>query len=70
MDIEKITHYAEQYGLGLPTGIEITETVVPVPSEERKMSAMKNYLRNVLIGRAEMYFDKETVEDRTVDEQM
>jgi penicillin-binding protein 2 len=64
MDIEKITHYAEQYGLGLPTGIEITETVVPVPSEERKMSAMKNYLRNVLIGRAEMYFDKETVEDK------
>ncbi len=64
MDIEKITHYAEQYGLGLPTGIEITETVVPVPSEERKMSARKNYLRNVLIGRAEMYFDKETVEDK------
>ena len=64
MDIEKITHYAEQYGLGQPTGIEIAETVVAVPSEERKMSAMKNYLRNVLIGRAEMYFDKETVEDK------
>lgn len=64
MNIEKITQYAEQYGLGRPTGIEIAETVVAVPSEERKMSAMKNYLKNVLIGRAEMYFDRETVEDK------
>lgn len=50
--------------MGRPTGIEIAETVVAVPSEERKMSAMKNYLKNVLIGRAEMYFDRETVEDK------
>lgn len=64
MNIGKITRYAEQYGLGIPTGIEIPETVVPVPSEARKMSAMKNYLRNVLIGRAEQYFTEETVADK------
>ncbi|HZK02643.1 MAG TPA: penicillin-binding transpeptidase domain-containing protein, partial [Anaerovoracaceae bacterium] len=66
MNIEKITHYAEQYGLGQPTGIEIAETVVAVPSEARKMSATKTYLRNVLIGRAEMYFEKEVIDDKTL----
>lgn len=64
MNIEKITDYAEQYGLGLPTGIEITESVVAVPSELRKMSAMKTYLKNVLIGRAEIYFSDEVVADK------
>ncbi|MDD2484029.1 MAG: penicillin-binding transpeptidase domain-containing protein [Eubacteriales bacterium] len=64
MSIEKITSYAAQYGLGLPTGIEIPETVVSVPSQEKKMSAMKTYLKNVLIGRAEMYFDKKTISDK------
>ena len=64
INIDKITHFAEQYGLGLPTGIEITETVIPVPSEARKMSAMKNYLKNVLIGRAELYFVDEVIQDK------
>lgn len=64
MNIEKITSYAEQYGLGLPTGIEIAESVVKVPSEQRKMSAMKTYLKNVLIGRAELYFTDEVVTDK------
>ncbi len=64
MNIERITRFAEEYGLGKPTGIEIAETVVAVPSEERKMSAMKTYLKNVLIGRAEMYFTPETVDDK------
>lgn len=65
MSIEKIMSYAKQYGLGLPTGIEIPETVVDVPSQEKKMVAMKTYLKNVLIGRAEMYFNKNTVADKT-----
>jgi penicillin-binding protein 2 len=64
MNIEKITGYAEQYGLGLPTGIEITESVVAVPSEQKKMSAMKTYLKNILIGRAEIYFTAEVVSDK------
>lgn len=66
MNIEKITHYAEEFGLGKPTGIEIAETVVAVPSEERKMSAMKTYLRNVLIGRAEIYFKDEVINNKEI----
>lgn len=64
MNIDRLTSYAEQYGLGLPTGIEIAETVVPVPSETRKMSAWKTYLRNVLTGRAEMYFKEEVIKNK------
>lgn len=64
MNIEKITSYAQQYGLGLKTGIEIPETVVPVPTEERKMTQMKALLRNVLIGRAEIYFEKDIIKNK------
>ena len=64
MNIEKITSYAQQYGLGLATGIEIPETVVPVPSAERKLAQIKSMLRNVLIGRAEMYFEKSVINDK------
>ncbi|MDD2215197.1 MAG: penicillin-binding transpeptidase domain-containing protein [Eubacteriales bacterium] len=64
MNIEKITHYAEQYGLGMPTGIEIAETVVAVPSEARKIAATKTYLKNVLIGRAEIYFTDKIIDNK------
>lgn len=64
MNIDRLTAYAEQYGLGLPTGIEIAETVVPVPSEKRKMTAIKASLRNVLIGRAEIYFKDEVIKNK------
>ncbi|MBP6491527.1 MAG: penicillin-binding protein [Clostridia bacterium] len=64
MNIEKITSFAQQYGLGLPTGVEIPETVVPVPSQERKLAQVKNMLRNVLYGRAEMYFQKSIINDK------
>lgn len=64
MNIEKITSFAQQYGLGMKTGIEIPETVVPVPSQERKLAQIKSMLRNVLIGRAEMYFQKSVIEDK------
>lgn len=65
MNIKKITSFAQQYGLGLPTGIEIPERVVPVPSEERKLAQVKTYLKNVLIGRAEMYFKQSLIDDKT-----
>ncbi len=64
MNIEKITSYAQQYGLGLETGIEIPETVVPVPSQERKLTSIKSMLKNVLIGRAEIYFKKSIIDDK------
>lgn len=64
MNIEKITAFAQQYGLGVKTGIEIPETVVPVPSQERKLAQIKSMLRNVLIGRAEMYFQKSVIDNK------
>ncbi|MDD2503521.1 MAG: penicillin-binding transpeptidase domain-containing protein [Clostridia bacterium] len=64
INIEKITSYAQQYGLGLKTGIEIPETVIPVPSQERKLAQIKAMLRNVLIGRAEIYFEQPLIKDK------
>ncbi|WP_206460705.1 penicillin-binding transpeptidase domain-containing protein [Anaerovorax sp. IOR16] len=64
MGIEKIMEYAQQYGLGLPTGIEIAETVAPVPTAEGKMKNTKSALRNVLFSRAELYFTKETIANK------
>ncbi len=64
MNIEKITSFAQQYGLGLETGIEIPETVVPVPSQERKLTQIKSMLKNVLFGRAELYFQKSIINDK------
>lgn len=64
MGIEKIMEYAQQYGLGLPTGIEISETVAPVPTAEGKMKNTKSSLRNILFSRAELYFTKETISNK------
>ena len=61
--IDKITKMAEQYGLGKPTGIEIDEAVVPVPTEERKIEACKTNLRNELYAASEEYFKKSVVKD-------
>lgn len=66
MGIEKISEYATKYGLGQPTGIEIPETVVSVPSEEKKIAMTKTYLRNVLQGRAELYFTDEIIADKAL----
>lgn len=61
MGIEKIMQYAQKYGLGLSTGIEIAETVAPVPTAEGKMKNTKRALKNVLFSRAELYFTKDTI---------
>ena len=59
MSIEKIVKYANEFGLGLPTGIEIPETVVPAPTEQNKINGLKNNLTNVLNANAEFYFTKD-----------
>ena len=59
--IDDITGYAKEYGLGLPTGIEIPETVVPVPSKAGKLENLKSSLRNILYASSEVYFDKKVV---------
>ncbi len=64
MNVERLSYFAKEYGLGLPTGIEISETVMPAPSEERKIAQVKGLLRNALIGRAEKYFTPEVVSNK------
>ncbi len=54
--VDTITDYAEQYGLGVPTGIEINEAVVPVPSEKRKMEGLQANFGYWLYAGAEDYF--------------
>jgi len=65
ISIDIISSYAKQYGLGLPTGIEISETITEAPSAARKMDSMKSLLKNVLIGRAERYFKEEIIADKS-----
>lgn len=63
ISIDVITSYAEQYGLGKPTGIEIPERVVGVPTAEKKMKQMKSSLRSVLKGKSEKYFKQSFIKD-------
>jgi len=64
INIDRIMYYAQQYGLGLKTGIEIGETVVPVPDDQSKMRQTKNALRSKLTLNAEKYFKPEVVKDK------
>lgn len=59
--IDDITSYAKQYGLGQSTGIEISETVLPVPSKARKLAGLQSSLRNILYASSETYFEKRVV---------
>lgn len=59
MGVDKITETAQKLGLGKKTGIEIPETVVPVPSKERKISGLKRNLENELYANAERFFKSE-----------
>ncbi|MGI6722671.1 MAG: penicillin-binding transpeptidase domain-containing protein [Anaerovoracaceae bacterium] len=58
-----ITNYAQQYGLGKKTGIQLDEAVMPVPSEKRKVAAIKTQLENELYAAAEEYFRKDVVKN-------
>lgn len=52
-----ITKFAEEYGLGKSTGVEIGEAVAPVPSEERRLETLKTNLSYELYANAEQYFE-------------
>lgn len=59
MGIEKVMDYAKQFGLGEETGIELSETVISVPTEEKKIQGLQNSLSNVLYANAETYFTED-----------
>lgn len=65
ISIDLITAYAEKYGLGVPTGIEIPERVVGVPKAEKKMAQEKERLRQDLKRNGEKYFVQEVLKNET-----
>ena len=64
MGIEKISKYAEEYGLGIHTGIELDESVGSTPSADKKMESMKSLLRQELLSKSEMYFTDAVLADK------
>lgn len=64
MGVERMAFFAKEYGLGLPTGIEIGEVVAPVPSQEQKYAKSEGLLRNYLYTNAEQFFRGEIVADK------
>lgn len=63
ISIEKIMGVAKEFGLGLPTGIEIGETVAPLASADRKMEGMKNSLWYYLYSTAINYWPQEVIDN-------
>ncbi len=57
IDYTDITHFAEEYGLGKPTGVEIGESVIPVPSAARRLETLETNLSYVLYANAEEFFE-------------
>ena len=62
--IDQITDYAQQFGLGKKTGIEINEANVPVPTKQRKIEGLRTNLRNELYAGSEEYFNASVVKDQ------
>lgn len=61
--IDSIMQVARQFGLGEPTGIEIPETVIKLPTEARKIQSTENLLKYDLRMHAKKYFQKKYVDD-------
>jgi len=63
--IDTITKYANEYGLGKSTGIQLDEAVVQVPNKEEKISGLKTSLSNTLYAGAENYFTEKIYSNKT-----
>lgn len=59
MGIDKVLKMASRFGLGSPTGIELSESVVSLPSEEKNRKVLQRSLEYVLYANAESYFTKD-----------
>ena len=59
MGIPKVLKMASRFGLGSPTGIELSEAVVSLPSEEKNRNSLQRSLEYVLYANAETYFTKD-----------
>lgn len=66
MGVEKISNYASQYGLGISTGIEISESVGTVLTEERKIASYKAMLRLYLRNNKNEFFQDSVLADTEI----
>ncbi|MEG2323459.1 MAG: penicillin-binding transpeptidase domain-containing protein [Anaerovoracaceae bacterium] len=64
ISIDQIMNFAEEYGLGRPTGIQIPETVIPTPSAKSKTIQLQGSLKNYLLANGETYFEENILKDR------
>lgn len=63
ISIDLITSYAQQFGLGVKSDIEISEAVAESPTAKNKMENTKTSLRRYLISVSETYFKKSIITD-------
>ncbi|MCT4594948.1 MAG: penicillin-binding transpeptidase domain-containing protein [Anaeromicrobium sp.] len=59
VDVNEVLRYAELFGLGEKTGIEISELAYGVPNPRQKMETTKNSLRRMLNRRKKDFFSDE-----------
>jgi penicillin-binding protein 2 len=57
ISIDKITAYAKQFGLGVKSGIEISETIIEPPTKDTKLINTKAMLRSYLYAQSENLFE-------------
>jgi penicillin-binding protein 2 len=65
ISVDKITDYAQKFGLGVESDIEIEETVVSPPTAEKKFESTGTQLWNYLVGECELVFTEEALKDKT-----
>lgn len=64
INIDVITDYAMQFGLGVKSDIEIDQQIVPAPTEEGKRKSIEALLRNFLYSEMEYIFTDEMQADK------
>ncbi|MBR2736004.1 MAG: hypothetical protein IKD86_01695 [Firmicutes bacterium] len=62
-DISDVMDYAAELGMNEKTGLEISESISGVPSEERKANSLKSQLSYYVKVNAEKIFEEEISED-------
>lgn len=64
--VDDITNVAKRLGLGTKTGIELNETIYPVPDSKTKLDQTKNQVISYLISNAKFIFKKDIYEDESL----
>ncbi len=63
-DISDVVDYATRLGVNEKTGLEISEAISGVPSEERKTNSLKSQLRYYVKANADKLFEEEIADNK------